>query len=60
MEKLSRADPILSRLGRFARLKLQSRYRVKQFEVYGFSGETGADHMRHLNNLALSWERLPR
>ncbi len=41
-------------------LKLRSRYRAKQFEVYGFGGETGADHMRHLNNLAVFWERLPR
>jgi hypothetical protein len=41
-------------------LKLQSRFRAKQFEVYGFAGDAGADHMRHLRNLAVFWERLPR
>ena len=34
-------------------LKLQNRCRVKQFEVYGFSGDTGPDHMRHA--AAQSW-----
>ena len=41
-------------------LKLQSRYRVKQYEVYGFAGDAGPDHMRQLQNLSVFWERLPR
>jgi hypothetical protein len=41
-------------------LKLQSRCRGKQFEVYGFGGEAGADHMKHLQNVGVLWERLPR
>jgi hypothetical protein len=41
-------------------LKLESRFRGKQFEVYGFAGDAGPDHMRHLHNLAAFWERLPR
>jgi hypothetical protein len=41
-------------------LKLQSRFRAKQFEVYGFAGDAGPDHMRHLHNLAAFWQRLPR
>ena len=41
-------------------LKLLSRYRGKQFEVYSFSGDAGPDHMRYLQNLSAFWERLPR
>jgi hypothetical protein len=41
-------------------LKLQTRYRGKQFEVYGFAGDAGPDHMRHLQNLASFWERVPK
>ena len=41
-------------------LKLQSRYRAKQFEVYGFAGDAGPDHLRHLQNIAVFWGRLPK
>jgi hypothetical protein len=34
-----------------------SRYRKGHFEVYGFAGDTGADHMRHLHGL---WALLRR
>jgi hypothetical protein len=39
--------------------RLLSRCRLGRFEVYGFAGDAGADHMRHLHNLALLWKRLP-
>jgi hypothetical protein len=38
-------------------LTLTSRYRKGQFEAYGFAGDTGADHMRHLHGL---WALLRR
>ena len=38
-------------------LTLTSRYRKGHFEVYGFAGTTGADHMRHLHGL---WALLRR
>jgi hypothetical protein len=38
-------------------LTLTSRYRRGHFEVYGFAGATGADHMRHLHGL---WALLKR
>ena len=38
-------------------LKLLSRARKGKFEVYGFDGAAGPDHMRHLHNLAAFWER---
>jgi hypothetical protein len=38
-------------------LTLTSRYRNGRFEVYGFAGTTGADHMRHLHGL---WVLLKR
>jgi hypothetical protein len=41
-------------------LELLSRCRAKHFEVYAFEGKTGADHVRHVQNLAAFWERLPR
>jgi hypothetical protein len=39
-------------------LALQSRFRKGQFQLYGFAGETGPDHMKHLHNLWLFLERL--
>jgi hypothetical protein len=38
-------------------LKLTSRFRRGKFEVYGFAGDTGDDHMRHLRGL---WALLKR
>ncbi len=38
-------------------LTLTSRFRQGHFEVYGFAGTTGADHMRHLHGL---WALLKR
>jgi hypothetical protein len=38
--------------------RLRDRCRVKRFEVYGFEGDAGADHMRHLHNLDLLYKRL--
>jgi len=32
-------------------LNLQSRFRKGQFAIYGFSGDKGQDHMRHLHGL---------
>lgn len=39
--------------------QLRDRCQVKGFEVYGFEGAAGPDHMRHLHNLALLYKRLP-
>jgi len=33
-------------------LKLLSRFRKGHLEIYGLAGDTGADHMRHLQNLS--------
>jgi hypothetical protein len=41
-------------------LKLQSQFRCQQFEIYGFTGTTGADHMRHLQEIWSLWQRLPK
>lgn len=38
-------------------LQLTSRFRKGHFDIYGFAGETGRDHMKHLDNLALWLER---
>jgi hypothetical protein len=38
--------------------RLRDRYRKKGFELYSFDGDAGADHMRHLQNLALLYKRL--
>lgn len=40
--------------------QLRDRFRQKGFEVYGFEGAAGADHLRHLHHLALLYKRLPR
>ncbi|HLW66696.1 MAG TPA: hypothetical protein VKS79_15385 [Gemmataceae bacterium] len=42
------------------RLKLQSQFRSKQLEIYGFTGATGADHMHHLQEIWALWQRLPK
>jgi hypothetical protein len=39
-------------------LVLTSRYRRKGLEILGFAGDTGADHLRHLNHLRVFLERL--
>jgi hypothetical protein len=39
--------------------RLTSRCRRERFEVYGFSGDAGTDHLRHLRNLGLLLKRLP-
>ncbi len=38
-------------------MQLTSRFRQGHLEIYGFAGETGADHMKHLQNLARWLER---
>jgi hypothetical protein len=39
-------------------LTLKSRYRAGKFEVYGFAGDKGPDHMRHLHGLWALYKRL--
>jgi hypothetical protein len=39
-------------------LKLVSRFRKGRLSVYGFTGEGPEDHMRHLRNLSVFFERL--
>jgi glycerophosphoryl diester phosphodiesterase len=38
-------------------LVLESRFRRGHLEIYGFAGDTGPDHMRHLHNL---WQLMRR
>jgi hypothetical protein len=38
--------------------RLVSRFRRGQFEVLGFAGETGEDHLRHLRSMAVILRRL--
>ncbi len=40
--------------------RLRDRCRVQGFEVYSFDGDAGPDHMRHLHNLGLLYQRAAR
>ena len=41
-------------------LKLRSQFRRGRCEILGFDGDTGADHMQHLRQLRLFFERIKR
>ena len=38
-------------------LQLTSRFRTGRLEIYGFAGDAGTDHLKHLQNFALWLER---
>jgi len=61
------ADYLLAQLGKKREtvseewaegLVLQSRFEEGKLKIYGFKGDTGADHMRHLHNTFLFTRRL--